>query len=86
EPRKASKKLVDADPDDEELAAYLGAHCLDLLSLTSRAAYADLLAAGLEVGRDYARAYAAAKRRIGAVDFDDLIAVTVRLLEQPGIG
>ncbi|AXJ96173.1 MULTISPECIES: double-strand break repair helicase AddA [unclassified Sphingomonas] len=86
EPRKASKKLVDADPDYEELAAYLGAHCLDLLSLTSRAAYADLLAAGLEVGRDYARAYAAAKRRIGAVDFDDLIAVTVRLLEQPGIG
>ncbi|MGR6327613.1 double-strand break repair helicase AddA [Sphingomonas sp. XXL09] len=86
EPRKASKKLVDAEPDYEELAAELGAHCLDLLSLTSRAAYADLLAAGLAVGRDYARAYAAAKRRIGAVDFDDLIAVTVRLLEQPGIG
>ncbi|WP_308813813.1 double-strand break repair helicase AddA [Sphingomonas sp. GV3] len=86
EPRKASKKLVDAEPDYETLAAELGAHCLDLMALTSRAAYADLLAAGLEVGRDYARAYAAAKRRIGAVDFDDLIAVTVRLLEQPGIG
>lgn len=86
EPRKASKKLVDAEPDYAELAAALGQHCLDLLSLTSRAAYADLLAEALEVGRDYARAYAAAKRRIGAVDFDDLIGVTVRLLEQPGIG
>ena len=84
--RKASKKLVDLEPDYAELAAALGEHCLDLLSLTSRAAYADLLADALEVGREYARAYAAAKRRSGAVDFDDLIGVTVRLLEQPGIG
>ncbi|WP_293877297.1 double-strand break repair helicase AddA [Sphingomonas sp. UBA978] len=86
EPRKASKKLVDLEPDYAELAGALGAHCLDLLSLTQRAAYADLLADALDVGRDYARAYAAAKRRSGAVDFDDLIGVTVRLLEQPGIG
>jgi ATP-dependent helicase/nuclease subunit A len=86
EPRKASKKLVDLEPDYAELAGELGAHCLDLLSLTSRAGYADLLADALDVGRDYARAYAAAKRRSGAVDFDDLIGVTVRLLEQPGIG
>ena len=86
EPRKASKKLVDAEPDYQELAGALGDHCLDLLSLTQRAAYADLLADALDVGRDYARAYAAAKRRTGAVDFDDLIGVTVRLLEQPGIG
>jgi len=86
EPRKASKKLVDAEPDYQELAVALGDHCLDLLSLTQRAAYADLLADALDVGRDYARAYAAAKRRAGAVDFDDLIGVTVRLLEQPGIG
>ncbi|ANC87960.1 double-strand break repair helicase AddA [Sphingomonas sp. NIC1] len=86
EPRKASKKLIDAEPDYADLASALGQHCLDLLSLTARAAYADLLADALEVGRDYARAYAAAKRRTGAVDFDDLIGVTVRLLEQPGIG
>ncbi len=86
EPRKASKKLVDLEPDYAELAGALGEHCLDLLSLTQRAAYADLLADALEVGRDYARSYAAAKRRSGAVDFDDLIGVTVRLLEQPGIG
>ena len=86
EPRKASKKVVDLDPDYEAMAASLGDDCAALLSLGVRAAYADLLADGLEVGRDYARAYAAAKRRAGGVDFDDLIATTVSLLEQPGIG
>ncbi|WP_267393174.1 MULTISPECIES: double-strand break repair helicase AddA [unclassified Sphingomonas] len=86
EPRKVAKKQLDHEPDYEDLAAELGNQCLALLSLTQRAAYADLLADALEVGRDYARAYAAAKRRTGAVDFDDLIAVTVALLEQPGIG
>ena len=86
EPRKASKKLLDAEPDYEALAATLGAACRDMASLATRAAYADLLADALVVGRDYARAYAAAKRRSGAVDFDDLIATTVALLDQPGIG
>ena len=86
EARKASRKLIDAEPDYETLAAMLGDACRDLASLAVRAAYADLLADALIVGRDYARAYAAAKRRSGAVDFDDLIATTVALLEQPGIG
>ena len=40
----------------------------------------------LIVGRDYAEAYRAAKRRAGAVDFDDLIRATVALLDQPGMG
>ncbi|WP_242095194.1 double-strand break repair helicase AddA [Sphingomonas sp. CROZ-RG-20F-R02-07] len=86
DPRKASKKLIDLEPDYEAIAAELGTACTGLLSLATRAAYADLLADALEVGRDYARAYALAKRRTGAVDFDDLIATTVGLLEQPGIG
>jgi ATP-dependent helicase/nuclease subunit A len=86
EPRKASKKLIDADPEYELLASVLGSACSDVLSMIERAAYADLLADALEVGRDYARAYALAKRRAGAVDFDDLIATTVALLDQPGIG
>jgi ATP-dependent helicase/nuclease subunit A len=86
EPRKASKKLLDAEPDYEAMAADIGSDCMALLSLELRAGYADLLAAGLEVGRDYARAYAAAKRRAGAVDFDDLIQTVVALLDQPGIG
>src|SRR3546814_20960831 len=54
--------------------------------MRTRAAYADLLAAGLEVGLDYADRYALAKRRAGAVDFDDLIGRAVALLEQPGMG
>ena len=86
EPRKAPRKLVDLDPDYEAMAAALGERCRALLSIEVRAAYADLLAGALDVGRDYARAYAAAKRRVGGVDFDDLIATTVALLEQPGIG
>ncbi len=84
--RKASKKLIDAEPDYEVLARDLGEACSDVLSMVQRATYCDLLADGLEVGRDYARGYALAKRRAGAVDFDDLIATTVALLDQPGIG
>jgi ATP-dependent exoDNAse (exonuclease V) beta subunit len=34
----------------------------------------------LEAGRIYAEAYQQAKRRLGAVDFDDLIRATVDLL------
>nr|WP_121903796.1 double-strand break repair helicase AddA [Sphingomonas sp. PP-CE-3A-406] len=84
--RKASNKLIDAEPDYEILARDLGEACTDVLSMVQRATYCDLLADGLEVGRDYARGYALAKRRAGAVDFDDLIATTVALLDQPGIG
>ncbi len=57
-----------------------------LLAMRDQAAYADGLASALAVGRDYARAYQGAKRRLGAVDFDDLIRATVALLETPGMG
>lgn len=85
-PRKASARLIAAEPDYVGLASELGEACAELLALRVRADYADLLADALEIGRDYARGYAAAKRRAGAVDFDDLIAATVDLLQQPGIG
>ncbi|WP_425229780.1 double-strand break repair helicase AddA [Sphingomonas sp.] len=76
-------------PQDEgyaDQAAGLRDECAELAALLRRALYADLLADGLEVGRDYARTYAGAKRRAGAVDFDDLIGTVVRLFQQPGIG
>ncbi|RZL98606.1 MAG: double-strand break repair helicase AddA, partial [Sphingomonas sp.] len=76
-------------PQDEgyaEQVTLLRDECAELSALALRGAYADLLADGLEVGRDYARAYRAAKRRVGAVDFDDLIQTVVRLLQQDGIG
>ncbi len=86
DPRSFGKGQAPVDPDYADLAMRLHGRCGELLSLRVRAAYADLLAAGLEVGRDYARAYAEAKRQTGTVDFDDLIAATVDLLDQPGIG
>ncbi|CAN5492130.1 double-strand break repair helicase AddA [soil metagenome] len=72
--------------DYPALATELYDYCAGLLALRTRAAYADLLAAALDVGRDYAASYDRAKRRLGAVDFDDLIRATIDLLEQPGMG
>lgn len=86
EPRKASAKLIAAEPDYVALAEQLGEECAALIGLRARAAYADGLAAALHAGREYARVYRAAKRRVGAVDFNDLIRETRRLLAQPGIG
>ena len=85
-PFKPGPKLLAHEPELVELSQQLGEHCLELLSLVDRAAYADLLADALEIGRNYARSYATAKRRTGAVDFDDLIQTVVRLFKQPGIG
>ena len=85
-PRKYAPKLIAAEPDYAELAETVGTRCDELLTIMEQAAYADLLAEALGVGRDYAIAYALAKRRIGAVDFDDLIRATVDLLAQPGMG
>ncbi|MBY0284023.1 MAG: double-strand break repair helicase AddA [Sphingomonas sp.] len=86
EPRKYSPKLLAADPDYADIAIEVATRCTELLGLVQRAAYADLLARGLEAGRAYADAYAQAKRRLGVADFDDLIRATVALLEQPGMG
>lgn len=86
EPKKVSPKLAAIDSDYETLAAELGEACIVVAGMIARAGYADLLAQGLTVGREYAGAYQAAKRRAGAVDFDDLIGRTVALLDQPGMG
>lgn len=86
DPRSFAKGQAPQDPDYAEAALRLHGRCGDLLAMQVRAVYVDLLARGLEAGRDYARAYAAAKRRLGAVDFDDLIGRTIALLGQPGMG
>ncbi len=86
EPRAYQKKLIEADPDYAELALAMGSRCAELIGMADRAAYGDLLADALGAGRAFADAYARAKRRIGAVDFDDLIRRVVDLLDQPGIG
>lgn len=86
EPRKASAKLVALDSDYADLLVDLGEACIHVTGMIARAGYADLLAQGLAAGREYAAAYTQAKRRVGAVDFDDLIGRTVALLDQPGMG
>lgn len=84
--RSFGKGQAPQDPDYGPTATFFYDQCAELLALRTRAAYADLLAQGLVVGRDYAEAYRAAKRRAGAVDFHDLIRATVDLLGQPGMG
>ncbi len=84
--RSFAKGQAPQHPDYADIGRDLHGACAALLSLGVRGAYADLLAAGLEVGRDYARAYDLAKRRVGGVDFEDLIQTAVALLETPGIG
>ena len=83
--RASTKGQEKADPDYSLLAARIGEQITEILALRTRAAYADLAAKGLQAGRAYARAYEAAKRRQGAVDFDDLIAHAATLLSTPGI-
>ncbi|RYM09654.1 double-strand break repair helicase AddA [Sphingobium cupriresistens] len=88
---KADGDLIDAKgwvpPIDGyiEMAARLYDRCGALIAMKLRADYAALLGQALHAGRAYARDYAKAKRLAGAVDFDDLIARTAALLEQPGI-
>jgi len=86
DPRSLAKGQA---PQDEAYAVHvvkLHGACGALLAMRIKAAYAASVAAGLRAGQAYARAYVAAKRAAGAVDFDDLIRLTVRLLEMPGMG
>ena len=83
--KAVSKGQSNADPDYEALAFGLGEAIAELLALRTRAAYAETVAQGLYAGRTYARAYTAAKRRVGAVDYDDLIAHAASLLGTQGI-
>jgi ATP-dependent helicase/nuclease subunit A len=86
EPRSFGKGQAPQDAAYAELAMRLHGRCGELIAMKAQADYADLLARALEAGRAYADAYGRAKRRAGAVDFDDLIRATVELLGQPGMG
>ena len=69
-----------------ELAGRLHGRCAELLAMQAGADYADALGEALAAGRAYAAAYARAKARRGAVDFDDLIRKTIALLGREGMG
>ena len=81
----AAKQLA-AEPDYAELVACFADWYLPLVNLPARLDYLDDLEAALAAGRSFVAAYGAAKRARGYADFSDLIAWTLRLLAQPGIG
>lgn len=85
-PRSFGKGQAPQEPGYADLAMRLHGRCGELLGMKVQAEFADLLARGLEAGRTYAETYARAKRRVGAVDFNDLIRKTVALLAEPGMG
>lgn len=84
--RKVEAKLLASAPDYSDWIARLGDACADAIGLAARAAYADALAEALTLGQRYAADYAAAKARLGLVDFDDLIRSAEALLSAPGMG
>ncbi len=86
DPRSLAKGQAPQDDAYGADAAKLHVACGELLAMRVKAAYAASLAAGLRAGQAYARAHVEAKRAAGGVDFDDLIRLTVRLLETPGMG
>jgi ATP-dependent helicase/nuclease subunit A len=80
-----NEKLLVLEPGYTALAESIGAQLRALADLPGQVAYARAAAQGLHAGRAYARAYAAAKRLAGVVDFDDLIGRASELLQTPGI-
>jgi ATP-dependent helicase/nuclease subunit A len=75
-----------AEPHYESHAGRLAVLIAELLRIQNGALLAAEMAAGLRAGREFAEAYARAKRGAGVADFNDLIEWTRRLLSEPGMG
>ncbi|MDP9423192.1 MAG: double-strand break repair helicase AddA [Pseudomonadota bacterium] len=86
EPCKSSPKQRAVVPEYDELLSEFANWLIELRTLICAAELAKTQAAGLRAGQAFARAYVHAKRAQGVADFDDLIAWTRRLFEQPGMG
>ena len=86
EPCKARPKQLALEPDYDTLVAEFALWLTELKALIAAARLARVQAAGLRAGQAFARAYVRAKRAQGIADFNDLIAWTRRLFEQPGMG
>jgi len=84
--RSPSRKLIEIEPAYEAMAEALAGQCDHIIGRRALAGFVDFLAPVLDAGRAYAALYQRAKRRLGAVDFDDLIRATVRLLARPDMG
>jgi ATP-dependent helicase/nuclease subunit A len=86
EPRKVRAGQVKVDALYSAHVETLSASITELLHIQRGARLAAEMAAGLRAGIAFARAYSAAKRSAGVADFNDLIAWTRHLLDQPGMG
>jgi ATP-dependent helicase/nuclease subunit A len=81
-----AKGWAPQEPDYPLLVEALYSHFNGRLQLRQLAQTADEVANALIIGQHYSRIYADAKHAAGVVDFNDLIARTVALLGDPGIG
>ena len=84
--RKFSAKLIDSEPSYAEICAELDDCVTRLLALRIKADFAEFAAAALRAGHQYAEDYGRTKRRVGVLDFNDMIRLTRHLLNQEGIG
>ena len=84
--RKAQPGQIKADADYERHAQRVAEQVGELLRIQRGSKLAADIAAGLQAGQKFAKAYTYAKRAGGVADFNDLIEWTRRLLEQPGMG
>jgi ATP-dependent helicase/nuclease subunit A len=82
---RGNEKLLAAEPAYADLAEEIGRSLRALSDLPGQVDYVRQAAQGLKAGLAYARAYAAAKRLAGMVDFDDLIGRASELLKTEGI-
>ncbi len=85
-PCKATAKQIALEPDYEALVAEFAAWLAEIRTIVAASNLAKTQAAGLRAGQAFAKAYVLAKRTQGVADFNDLIAWTRRLLDQPGMG
>jgi ATP-dependent helicase/nuclease subunit A len=79
--RLASKAAIEAMPDIEDVLRREAERLAAVLDRIDGAALVDRTLALLRLGLDIADRYARAKRRRAALDYDDLIVATRRLLE-----
>ncbi len=80
--RSVPKGLDKAAPHYHELSVDMYDHCRQLIETKALFDYADLFAGALNAGRGFYYRYRDAKKLQGVVDFDDMIRMTAKLLNQ----
>lgn len=80
--RVTSKKLIEAEPNYDQIAAELVEQLWVYQDKKKALAYAEMYIPALEAGRAFGKALNAAKAREGKLDFDDIIRNTSALLNR----